>query len=234
MVQLISENIWYREGVSSPDAKLRGVRGNLSAMLENALMTQIDDKASMKKVGLILASFTVIKIVNHYYNDVGPDGKPIGFYDAILAGLGDLTVNAFKYIVGTKFDEMTKGPKAHDYYQKYVGQYVKDFLDLNIPDWRGKGLAIVKKYVEETTGLMAAKVYSKAQQVEITDNTSGGVVIRVNVWDDPDPGKSIVIEVDLMKIKDQVFDYIFNAWFSNFPFTSSPLSPPADPPYMKS
>ena len=79
MVTLISENIWYREGISSPEAKLQGVRGNLMTALENSLNSQIDSDTSIKKAGFILASFTVIKIVNHYYNDIGPGGKPIGF-----------------------------------------------------------------------------------------------------------------------------------------------------------
>jgi hypothetical protein len=232
MIQLISENIWYREGISSPSEKLRGVNTNLMAMLENSLMTQIKEDTSVKKAGAILASFTVIKIINHYYNDRGPDGKPIGFYDAILAGLGDLTSNAFKSIISNKFDELAKSPKAKEYFTKYVGEWVKELLDANAAGWREKGLDAVKKYVEESAGLIYAKVYTKAQQVEINEK-AGSLVVKINIWDDPaDKNNSIIVSIDVMDVKDKIYDYIFKSMFAMFPFTSFPLNPPADPIYI--
>lgn len=232
MITLISENIWYREGISSPDAKLRGVNSNLLAMLENSLMTQISSDTSVKKAGAILASFTVVKIINHYYNDVGPDGKAIGFYDAILAGLGDLTTNAFKFIVSNKFDELVKSPKAKEYFQKYTGEWIKHFLDANASGWRDKGVEVIKKYVEELCGVSAAKVYTKATQVKINE-TAGGLVININIWDDPkDINNSVIVSLDVMKIKDKLYDYIFNSMFGSFPFASTLLNPPADPLFI--
>lgn len=232
MVQLISENIWYREGISSPAEKLRGVNSNLMAMLENSLMTQIKEDTSIKKAGAILAAFTVIKIVNHYYNDVGSDGKRIGFYDAILAGLGDLTSNAFKYIVSSKFDEMAGSPKAKEYFEKYVGEWVKNLLDKNADGWREKGIEVIKKYVEETAGLVSAKVYSKAQQVELKEE-KGSLVININVWEDSaNSNNSVIVSIDVMQIKDKLYDYIFGTMFSTFPFAQTKLNPPADPVYI--
>ncbi|MHB8129553.1 MAG: hypothetical protein ACYDEX_11195 [Mobilitalea sp.] len=232
MVSLISENIWYREGISSPEAKLRGVNGNLMAMLENSLMTQISSETSLKKAGFILASFTVVKIVNHYYNDIGADGKPIGFYDAILAGLGDLTANAFKFIVSEKFDQLAKSPKAKEYFQKYTGDWVMRFLDSNAAGWREKGLGAIKKYVEELCGLNAAKVYTKASQIEL-ETKAGDLVININLWDDPNDAKnSIIVSLNVMKIKDQLYDYIFTSMFDNFPFATTLLTPPADPMFI--
>lgn len=232
LVGLISENIWYREGISSPDEKLRGVNGNLMAMLENSLMTQISSDTNIKKAGFILASFTVIKIVNHYYNDVGPDGKPIGFYDAILAGLSDLTSTAFKFVVSEKFDELANNPKAKEYFNKYAGKWVKEALDSNAAGWREKGVEVIKKYVEEICGAGAAKVYTKATQVEFEDK-SGRLIININIWDDEkDPNNSIIVSLDVMEIKDKLFDYIFGNMFGNFPFTTSPLNPSADPVFV--
>ncbi|HBL84530.1 MAG: hypothetical protein A2Y17_01020 [Clostridiales bacterium GWF2_38_85] len=233
MVQLIAENIWYREGITSPADKLRGVNTSLMAMMENMLMTQIDKDTSLKKVGMILASFTVIKIVNHYFNDIGSDGKPIGFYDAILAGLGDLTVNAFKMIVSNKFEEMANNPKAKEYFQKYVGEWLKKFLDANAAGWRGKdGFDLVKKYVEETFGLIAAKAYTKATQIELEEKP-GSLIVKINVWDYPGrPNDSIIVAIDVMNVKEQIFDYMFDMIFGSFPFTSAPLNPPADPPFI--
>ena len=232
MTGLIAENIWYREGITTTADKLRGVNSNLMAMLENSLMSQIGSDTSLKKAGAILAAFLVIKTVNHYYNDVGPDGKPIGFYDALLAGFGDLTSNAIKFIVSEKFTEMTKDSKAKEYFSKYTGDWLRKFLDSNAGGWQTQGLDIVNKYLQELCGLGAAKVYSKASQTQISTD-GGGLVITFNLWDDPkDQNNSVFVSVDVMRVKDKLFDYIFDSMFAMIPFAPSKIEPPKDPAFI--
>jgi hypothetical protein len=81
-----ASEIWLcNASLQSQDQMTRGIRSNVSAMMENALMSQVDTKKlDMKKLGMILASFAMLKLISHYFNDVGPDGKPVGFLDAVL------------------------------------------------------------------------------------------------------------------------------------------------------
>jgi len=227
MTSLIAENIWYRDGITSSDAKLKGVRSNAMSMLENVGMSQIDSKTSVKKAGTILASFLIIKTINHYTNDIGPDGKPIGFYDALLAGFGDLTVNAMKFIVSEKFSELANSPSAKQFFSKYSKDWIIKFLDSNAHGWQEKGLDVVNKYITELCGLGGAKIYSKASQTKIDDSNS--FVITFSLWEDNDPNTSLYCSVDLIKVKDKLYDFIFNSIFEMIPFPSSPMNPPQDP-----
>lgn len=227
MTSLIAEDIWYREGISNYDLKLRGIRSNAMSMLENIGMSQIDSKTSIKKAGAILASFLVIKTINHYANDLDSDGKPIGFYDALLAGFGDLTVNAMKFIVSEKFGELANSPSAKQFFNKYSKDWITRFLDNNASGWQDKGLDVINKYITELCGLGGAKVYSKSTQTKINDSKS--LIITFNLWEDSDPNKTLYCSVDLTKVKDKLYNYIFDSIFEMIPFSSHSITPPQDP-----
>ena len=116
--------------------------------------------------------------------------------------------------------------------KKYAGEWVKRFLDSNAAGWREHGIAVIKKYVEELCGAGAAKVYTKATQIEL-DTKSGGLIININLWDDPkDTKNSVIVSLDVLKIKDKLYNYIFNSLFRSFPFASTLLAPPSDPLFI--
>lgn len=227
MTSLIAEDIWYREGISSADTKMRGVRANAMSMLENVGMSQIDSKTSLKKAGTILASFLVIKTINHYVNDLGPDGNPIGFYDALLAGFGDLTVNAMKFIVSEKFTELANGPSAKEFFGKYAKDWMIKFLDHNAQGWQDKGLDVINKYLSELCGVSGAKVFNKLSQTTVDTNKS---VITFNLYDDPN--QTLYCSIDLILVKDKLYDFIFNSIFEMIPFANRPITPPNDPVFV--
>ncbi|NCU25970.1 hypothetical protein EOM86_04530 [Candidatus Nomurabacteria bacterium] len=90
----------------------------------------------------------------------------------------------------------------------------------------------LNKYLQELCGLGAAKVYSKASQTQISTD-GGGLVITFNLWDDPkDQNNSVFVSVDVMRVKDKLFDYIFDSMFAMIPFAPSKIEPPKDPAFI--
>jgi len=236
-----ASEIWLCNAtLQSQDQMTRGIRSNLSAMLENSLMSQIDTKnLNMKKLGTILAAFAVLKLINHYFNDVGPDGKPVGFLDAILSTFSDLTINVFKLAFQQKFEQFVDNKSVKELFDKYCKDWMKKLLDSRVGDWQEKGIDIIQKYLIEFVGEGVAWAYnktsSKAGQTTFKQD-AGDIVMTLNLYDyPPEQNKDpLLVDVNLSKVKSQIIDYIFDCLFEMFPFPTSPVNPPNDPPFTPS
>lgn len=235
MATLMAEYVWYREGLTGPEEKLKNIETTAMTMLENAVMSQLESNTDVKKAGAILAAFAVIRTINHYWYDKDSEGRPIGFYDACVTSIGDITQTAFKTAVGMKFEAFLKDPKKNAMFGKWADQWLKDIIPEDFWSLVGTGDEltfsgeIFKKYTEEGIGLLAGKLYAYIDEAGKDFAAADTFSIQIGVKSD-DPSKGIYVDVNLNLIKDYLFDFIFLRVFNSFPFMARPIEFIKDPP----
>ncbi len=223
------------------------VGNNIASAFENYLMTVVGgENVSVKKAGTVLAGFAVFNMAKHYVMDVDMNGNR-DFFNAITAAFGDLTTTAMKAVAGEYFGKFVKNPKISKKLEAWGGKWLRKYL----PDlaWQKTGKDIlesgltkdtayiitkvdfIQKYVEELCGMGAAKVYqavNEGSEKLVSDN----YVVNVTLYsDESNPQNDIKVSLDLVRVKDKLFEYIFNNAFGSFPFPTSKINAPDDPIY---
>lgn len=230
--------IWFDEksSITQESMETQVLSGVMTA-IENVLMTNFDAKnKDMKKIGGILAAFAILKFLNHYFNDRTPDGKGIELYDALMITFSDLTTTMFKAILQKKFDDFVGSDKVKAVYEKYCSTWVTKSLGSIFTDLQDNGLDIAKKYITEMFGAGCATIYGKATEKagksEISMD-SGNLIITINVFEYAEEGKDpVLVDINVTKAKEKIINYIYESIFAAFPFASTIMPAPSDPPYF--
>ena len=229
--------IWlsdYVSGASSPSAyiDLEKLQQTGLSMLENTLTNLSEDAKSLKKVGSILAVYLVIKTANHYFNDKNDDGSSVGIYGAITSAFGDLTVQTFKIIIGSKLEQLAENPATTKIFGGYADEFIKSQFPAEFFNNGGKwDFDILKKHIEEITVLASAKLYTVAQ--EGAEHLAGANEIVITLYEDSvNPENTVKIAVEPLKLGKAFYDFIFTKIFEMLPFVDSTIETPDDPPCM--
>jgi hypothetical protein len=234
---------------------------SVGTMLENLIMSSVDVSVhEIKQIASVLAGFAVVNVAKHYVLDVDKNGQR-SFYNALLSGFGDITANCMKMAGGRFFEKVMKSKAAETALKTYCGKWIRQYLVKNLPDidiYFSESMVsiakfdIVKKYIEELCGFGTVELFSrnkkeiqknidKAYKDTTTEITEYGkrleasnYVITLTLWiDENNPDNSLLLDVDLMKVKDSLFDYIFDSICAIFPFPESKADIPSDPVYIK-
>ena len=229
--------IWlsdYVSGADSPSAYIdcEKLEQTGLAMLENTLTNLSEDAKSPKKVGGILAVYLVVKTANHYFYDKNDDGSPVGIYGAITSAFGDLTVQSFKIIIGSKLDKLASNPATTKMFGGYADEFIKNQFPAEIFNNGGKwDFDLLKKHLEEITVLASAKLFTAAR--EGAEHIAAANEIVITLYEDTkNPEKTVMIAIEPLKLGKAFYDFIFTKMFWMLPFIDSVIEAPDDPPYM--
>jgi len=231
--------IWlsdYVSGEPSPGAAFdcEQLESTGITMIENMLTNLIDGKTEPKKAAQILSVYLVIRTAHVYFYETNDDGSPIGIYGAVATAFGDLTAQAFKIILGTKLEQLAKNPATTKIFGGYADEFVKGLFPAEFYNNGGEWeFELIKKYIEEITVLVSAKVYSGVHSGAEQDETVGNIIVTL-IENAENPEKTVRIAVSPLDLGKEFFDYIFDRLFGMFTFTDSAVESPKDPPCMLS
>lgn len=89
----------------------------------------------------------------------------------------------------------------------------------------------IKKYLEESTVLATAKVYSGMQVA--AEQTTGVTEMIITLYEDEEnPENTVKLAVNLQKLGKEFFDFLFDKFFRMLLFVDSVVESPKDPPCM--
>ena len=77
----------------------------------------------------------------------------------------------------------------------------------------------------------ASAIYQQATKTK-ADVVNGDYVLSFTLWEAADPKQSVIVDINLMAIKDQLYDYMFEVIFSIFPFAKAAVTMPEEPVFM--
>lgn len=224
----LTAEYFFGSGTMTEDQLYTANLNSIISAVENEIMRDFDLKGiSLKKVGRYFAAIAVVNFLKHYYLDTKKDGSPIGFWDAIVSTCSDLSVNYFKAIVGNKFEELMTMPQTKEFFEKYASKYVKELVNAATNNLDLKQLNVIGKYLSEMTGVVVATVNGEVIQgvknssMNVTDND---IIITVKL------NEKVTVDISLMQMKDDLFNYIFDFLFSSFPY--APVNKRLDMPSM--
>ena len=229
--------IWlsdYVSGEPSPGAAFdcEQLESTGITMIENMLTNLIDGKTEPKKAAQILSVYLVIRTAHVYFYETNDDGSPIGIYGAVATAFGDLTAQAFKIILGTKLEQLAKNPATTKIFGGYADEFVKGLFPAEFYNNGGEWeFELIKKYIEEITVLVSAKVYSGVHSGAEQDEAVGNIIVTL-IENAENPEKTVRIAVSPLDLGKEFFDYIFDKLFGMFTFADSAVESPKDPPCM--
>jgi hypothetical protein len=229
--------IWlsdYVSGEPSPGAAFdcEQLESTGITMIENMLTNLIDGKTEPKKAAQILSVYLVIRTAHVYFYETNDDGSPIGIYGAVATAFGDLTAQAFKIILGAKLEQLASNPATTKIFGGYADEFVKGLFPAEFYNNGGEWeFELIKKYIEEITVLVSAKVYSGVHSGAEQDETVGNIIVTL-IENAENPEKTVRIAVNPLDLGKEFFDYIFDKLFGVFTFADSAVESPKDPPCM--
>ncbi|KUO60018.1 MAG: hypothetical protein APF84_13350 [Gracilibacter sp. BRH_c7a] len=234
---------------------------SVGTMLENLIMSSVDVSIhEIRQIASVLAGFAVVNVAKHYVLDLDKNGQR-SFYNALLSGFGDITANCMKIAGGTFFEKAMKSKAAENAMKTYCGKWIRQYLVKYLPDieiYFSECMVsiakfdIVKKYIEELCGFGTVELFSRNRKeieksidqaykdtnAEITEFgkrlEASNYVVTITLWsDENNPDNSLMVDVDLMKVKDSLFDYIFDSICGIFPFPQNSTTVPGDPVFTQ-
>ncbi len=229
----LSAEAFWGSGTMSEEQMYTANLNSIISSVENEIVRDFDLKdINLKKIGRYFAALATVNFMKHYFLDTKPDGTPIGFWDALISTCSDLSVNYFKAMVGSKFDELMKMPETKEFFEKYASKYIKELVFKMTDNFNVDQLNTIGKYLSEITGVVTATVNGEVIDLAKKTNVSiegYDVVFHIEI------DKNVTVDVSLMKIKDELFDYMFDLIFSSFPYAPNgkKLNTPNMPPYYR-
>lgn len=236
VVMLIGEmsaEYFFGSGTMTEEQMVTTSLNSMIGAIENDIMADFDFKGiSAKKIGRYFGALASVNFLKHYFMDSKPDGTPVGFWDAIVSTCSDLSINFFKILVAKKFEVLIGTREAREFFSKYASTYVKDVVYKATNHLDFDELNTIGKYLSEITGVIVAEV--NGEIINTASNTDiqvgdDDIIISVKVDD------KVTVKISLMQMKDDLFEYMFDKIFGDFPFApaSKKLTMTAVPPYYR-
>ncbi|MEA4831046.1 MAG: hypothetical protein VB118_00340 [Oscillospiraceae bacterium] len=248
LVNLIGEvGVQIVYGESFDFNKLQ-IMNNLSSALDNLVMTAADpSRLNIRQMAGVLAGFLIFNAAKNYVLNVDEKGNR-DFYKAITDAFGNLTSNAMKILASELFGKAMKSDALKSVMKTHCGKWIRNNLQKYLPDIdiyynsvfaegmvQIEKLGILDKYIQEFSGMGASKVYTKFNEHTLSTTDSGDTIFTLNLWENSnDKDQSIFIDINLNKIANKLYDYMFEMIFGIFPFAKSVVAPVQDPPFFDS
>lgn len=211
------------------------VADNISAVFESYILNSLGPDMSMKKAGVVIAGFAIFNFSKHYLLDVDERGNR-DFYKALNSAFSDLTSTTMKIAAGKYFENLVGSKKSGEKLQGWVSNWLKEGLPEMVYDEAGE--KILSKYLEEICGKGAAWVYGTMNEASENGELNVDVdklILTVPLeFDNTGIKVPVYVGVDLTRITESLFDYIYDKMFSPLPLPKEKASISQDPTYTPS
>ena len=208
------------------------VADNISAVFESYILNSLGPDMSMKKAGVVIAGFAIFNFSKHYLLDVDQSGNR-DFYRALNSAFSDLTSTTMKIAAGKYFENLVGSKKNGEKLQGWVSNWLKDGLPDMVYDEAGE--KILSKYLEEICGKGAAWVYGTLNEAsergEINIDMDKLILTVPLEFENTGVKVPVYVGVDLTRITDSLFDYVYDRMFGPLPLPKEKANIPQDPTY---
>lgn len=211
------------------------VADNISAVFENYILNTIGSDISMKKAGVVIAGFAIFNFSKHYLLDVDKSGNR-DFYKALNSAFSDLTSTTMKIAASKYFEKLVGSKKSAEKLDGWVSDWLKEKLPEMVYDDAGE--KILSKYLEEICGTGAAWVYGTLNEAskrgEINVDMDKLILTVPMEFDNNGLKVPVYVGVDLTRIAEGLFNYIYDKMFGILPLPKDKANIPQDPTYTSS
>ncbi len=208
------------------------VADNISAVFESYILNSLGPDMSMKKAGVVIAGFAIFNFSKHYLLDVDERGNR-DFYQALNSAFSDLTSTTMKIAAGKYFENLVSSKKSGEKLQGWVSNWLKEGLPEMVYDEVGE--KILSKYLEEICGKGAAWVYgtmNEASERGAINVDMDKLILTVPLeFENTGVKVPVYVGVDLTRITESLFDYIYDKMFGVLPLPKEKANIPKDPTY---
>ena len=195
---------------------------NLLITLENGVENSIvnmltgEEKPTPKKIGALVAGFAMLNFSKHYYYTEDSKGD---IYKTLVNMGGDITVNGMKALASQYIGKyLDKNPEFKKKIENWLGTYITNNLE-EIDNFE-----FLKKYVEETIGLVVSNVYQNTTSI-ISDPNGYEITISVG---------SSTIQLNVMENIKNIANFFYQQFISILSLPTNSPNQPQTPPYIKS
>jgi hypothetical protein len=204
------------------------VSNNISAIFESYILNTIGPDISMKKAGVVIAGFAIFNFSKHYLLDVDQNGNR-DFYKALNSAFSDLTSTTIKIAASKYFENLVNSKKSGDEISGWVSNWLKDKLPNLVFEEAGEKL--LSKYLEELCGEGASFVYSTLNEASERGEINKLLLTIPLELNNNGINMPIYVGIDLLKIANSLFDYIYEKMFGSLPLPGEKVNISKDPVY---